>query len=77
MDNLVLEARALYKGMKSQLPEPRRSSPTTSSNLSTPTHRPTPQRTIQEKSFISTAYSTITARALSFQRQVLNGVNPL
>ncbi|KAJ5240338.1 uncharacterized protein N7469_001929 [Penicillium citrinum] len=77
-DDLVLEARALNKGMKSQLPGSRRSSPaSTSANPSTPTHRPPPQRPIQEKFFISTTYSTITARALSFQGQVLNGVTPL
>ncbi|KAJ5240631.1 uncharacterized protein N7469_002222 [Penicillium citrinum] len=77
-DDLVLEARALNKGMKSQLSGHRRSSPaSTSANLSTPTHRRTPQRPIQEKFFISTTYSTITARALSFQGQVLNGVTPL
>lgn len=43
----------------------------------TPLERPTPQRTVQEKFFISTTYSTIAARALSFQGQVLNGVTPL
>jgi hypothetical protein len=43
----------------------------------TPPERSTPQRTVQEKFFISTSYSTIAARALSFQGQVLNGVTPL
>ncbi|KAE8130654.1 hypothetical protein BDV38DRAFT_266754 [Aspergillus pseudotamarii] len=43
----------------------------------TPHERPTPQRIVHEKFFISTTYSTIAARALSFQGQVLNGVTPL
>lgn len=43
----------------------------------TPPEPPTPQRTTQEKFFISTTYSTIAARALSFQGQVLSGVTPL
>ncbi|KAJ5483807.1 hypothetical protein N7539_006007 [Penicillium diatomitis] len=43
----------------------------------TPPELPTPQRTTQEKFFISTTYSTITARALSFRGQVLSGVTPL
>ncbi|KAJ5378296.1 uncharacterized protein N7496_005705 [Penicillium cataractarum] len=43
----------------------------------TPPELPAPQRTTQEKFFISTSYSTITARALSFRGQVLSGVTPL
>jgi hypothetical protein len=43
----------------------------------TPPELPAPQRTVQEKFSISTTYSTTTARALSFQGQVLNGVTPL
>ena len=55
----------------------RQSSSSRSANPPTPPERPTPQRTVQEKFFISTTYSTIAARALSFQGQVLNGVTPL
>ncbi|KAF3399780.1 hypothetical protein F1880_008378, partial [Penicillium rolfsii] len=43
----------------------------------TPPQLPTPQRTTQENFFVSPTYSTITARALSFRGQVLNGVTPL
>ncbi|KAJ5325116.1 uncharacterized protein N7506_008218 [Penicillium brevicompactum] len=46
-------------------------------NPATPPDRPTPQRTVQEKFLVSTAFSTITARTLSFQGQLLNGVTPL
>jgi hypothetical protein len=73
--------------MSPQLPSPkagtnpqrnRRHPPTSeSAHPVTPPDRPTPQRTVQEKFFISTAYSTITARALSFQGQLLHGVTPL
>jgi hypothetical protein len=75
-------------GMNPQLPDPgagrnpfptlrRPSSLSKSATPATPLERPTPQRTIHEKFFISTTYSTIAARALSFQGQVLNGVTPL
>lgn len=74
--------------MNPQLPDPRAgrkpfpplrrpssiSKPATSP---TPPDRRAPQRTVQEKFFISTTYSTIAARALSFQGQVLIGVTPL
>lgn len=74
--------------MNSQLPDPRAgrkpfptlrrpSSISKSATPPTPPQRPTPQHTAQEKFFISTTYSTIGARALSFQGQVLNGVTPL
>ncbi|KAJ5453704.1 uncharacterized protein N7458_004660 [Penicillium daleae] len=74
--------------MDSQLPGPgagrkpfptlrRPSSISKSATPPTPPERPTPQRTVEEKFFISTSYSTIAARALSFQGQVLNGVTPL
>ncbi|KAJ5742375.1 uncharacterized protein N7511_011394 [Penicillium nucicola] len=42
----------------------------------TPPEPPTPQRTTK-KFYISTTYSTIAARALSFRGQVLSGVAPL
>ncbi|KAJ6041550.1 hypothetical protein N7460_006940 [Penicillium canescens] len=54
--------------------------PSSISNSATPPTPPelsTPQRTTQEKFLISTTYSTIAARALSFQGQVLSGVTPL
>jgi hypothetical protein len=74
--------------MNSQLPGPRAgrkpfptlrrpSSISKSATSPAPPDRPAPQRTVQEKFFISTTYSTIAARALSFQRRVLNGVTPL
>ncbi|CAG8018017.1 hypothetical protein DTO013E5_10231 [Penicillium roqueforti] len=53
---------------------------TTVSNLANPTTPPdraTPHRNVQEEFLISTTYSTIAARALSFQGQVLSGVTPL
>ncbi|KAJ5414950.1 hypothetical protein N7509_000048 [Penicillium cosmopolitanum] len=74
--------------VNSQLPDPgsgrksvpalrRTSSVSKSATPPTPPERPTPQRTTQEKFSISTTYSTITARALSFQSQFLNGVTLL
>ena len=53
---------------------------TTASNLAnpaTPPERATPHRNVQEEFLISTTYSTIAARALSFQGQVLTSVTPL
>ncbi|CAG7976745.1 unnamed protein product [Penicillium salamii] len=53
---------------------------TTVSNLANPTTPPdraTPHRNVQEELLISTTYSTIAARALSFQGQILSGVTPL
>ncbi|CAI7620097.1 unnamed protein product [Penicillium manginii] len=84
-DDVLEQARALNKRTKSQLSnsggskKPRRPSPISKpvNPPSAPPDRPTPQRLVQEEFLISTAYSTITARALSFQGQVLNGVTPL
>ncbi|CAG8041439.1 unnamed protein product [Penicillium salamii] len=60
-------------------PSTRRCPPSSSkpANPTTPLERSTPQRTALEKFLISTTYSTIAARALSFQGQVLNGVTSL
>lgn len=74
--------------MNPQLPDPgagrkpfppllRPSSLSKPATPATPLERPTPQRTVHEKFFISTTYSTIATRAQSFQGQVLNGVTPL
>jgi hypothetical protein len=73
--------------MSPQLPNPRagknplrnRCHPSTTEppNPAAPPDRPSPQRTVKEKFFISTAHSTITARALSFQGQLLNDVTPV
>ena len=64
-------------GRKTFPPLRRPSSISKSATSPTPPELPTPQRTTQEKFFISTTYSTIAARALSFQGQVLSGVTPL
>ncbi|KAJ5768152.1 hypothetical protein N7533_000735 [Penicillium manginii] len=64
-------------GRKPFPPLRRPSSISKSATPPTPPELPAPQRTVQEKFFISTTYSTTTARALSFQGQVLNGVTPL
>ncbi|OKP09476.1 hypothetical protein PENSUB_5172 [Penicillium subrubescens] len=64
-------------GRKPFPPLRRPSSISKSATPPTPPELPAPQRTTQEKFFISTTYSTITARALSFRGQVLSGVTPL
>ncbi|KAJ5811824.1 hypothetical protein N7474_008125 [Penicillium riverlandense] len=64
-------------GRKPFPPLRRPSSLSKSATPATPLERSTPQRTVHEKFFISTTYSTIAARALTFQGQVLNGVTPL
>ena len=64
-------------GRKPFPPLRRPSSISKSATTPTPPEPPTPQRTVQEKFFISTTYSTITARALSFQGQVLSSVTSL
>ncbi|KAJ5904784.1 uncharacterized protein N7473_001700 [Penicillium subrubescens] len=53
------------------------SSTSNPSNPAAPLKTPTPPRVPREKHFISTPFSTIEARARSFQGQVLNGVTPL
>jgi hypothetical protein len=50
------------------------SHPTTESTL--PSNRTTPQRNVKPLFRISTTYSTIAARAISFQRQLLTGITP-
>jgi hypothetical protein len=64
-------------GRKPIPPLRRPSSISKSATPPTPPELSTPQPTTQEKFFISTTYSTIAARALSFQGQVLSGVAPL
>lgn len=64
-------------GRKPFPPLRRPSSISKSATPPTPPELPTPQRTTREKFFISTTYSTIAARALSFQVQMLSGVTPL
>lgn len=48
-----------------------------SANPAAPLKTPTSPRVPREKHFIATPFSTIEARARSFQGQVLNGVTPL
>ncbi|OQE60174.1 hypothetical protein PENNAL_c0313G01404, partial [Penicillium nalgiovense] len=50
------------------------SHPTTEST--SPSNRTTPQRNVKPLFRISTTYSTIAARAISFQRQLLTGITP-
>lgn len=50
---------------------------TTSTTSATPPKRTTPHRHDQSLFYISTTYSTITARAQSFQGLVITGVTPL
>lgn len=53
------------------------SSTSKSASPAAPLKTPTPPHTPREKHFIATPFSTIEARARSFQGQVLNGVTPL
>lgn len=66
--------------MNSKTPQSTRRHPSSTSkpaNPAAPLKTPTSPRVPREKHFIATPFSTIEARAQSFQGQVLNGVTPL
>ncbi|KAJ6118204.1 hypothetical protein N7471_013671 [Penicillium samsonianum] len=67
-----------HRAAKKPPPTPRRPSPISkATHPATPPERVTRHHNVQEEFLISTTYSTIAARALSFQGQVLTGVPPL